>query len=59
MKAFKTFLLHLPENDIRDLFLDVVNQISPKNPDLPMIRQNIDSHIEAVFAGLHPMKSAL
>jgi hypothetical protein len=59
MEAFKAFLLHLPERDIRDIFFGIVHQIDPKNPDLPIIKQNIDNHIEAVFAGLHQMESSM
>jgi hypothetical protein len=55
--AFKTFLLHLPGMDIRDIFKRIVHQIDPKNPDLPVIKQNLDLHVETVLSGLRHMET--
>lgn len=57
IEAFKTFLLHLPEMDIRDILMGIVNQIDPKNPDLPVIKQNLDNHVETVLSELRRMKT--
>ena len=59
IEAFKTFLLHLPEMDIRDILMGIVNQIDPKNPDLPVIKQNLDNHVETVLSELRRMKTSL
>ncbi len=59
IEAFKTFLLRLPERDIRDILMGIVNQIDPKNPDLPVIKQNLDNHVETVLSELRRMKTSL
>jgi hypothetical protein len=59
IEAFKTFLLHLPEMDIRDILMGIVNQFDPKNPDLAVIKQNIDNHVEMVLSELRRMKISL
>ena len=56
VEAFKTFLFHLPEVDIRDILMGIVNQIDPKSPDLTVIKQNIDCHVEAVLSELGQIK---
>ncbi|MBW2513830.1 MAG: hypothetical protein JRE21_04580 [Deltaproteobacteria bacterium] len=55
--AFKAFFLHLPETDIRDIFKGLVHQIDPNNPDLPVIKSNLDLHMEAVLSGIRKMKT--
>ena len=55
--AFKIFLLRIPEMDIREIFMGIVNKIDPKNPDLPVIKQNLDSHVEAVLSERNQMKN--
>jgi len=57
--AFKTFLFHLPERDIQDIFMGIVNQIDLQNPDLPVIKQNLDVHVETVQSKLRSMKISL
>ena len=59
IEAFKTFLLHLPEMDIRDILKGIVHQIDPKSPDLAVIKQNIDNHVETVLSQLRRMKISL
>ncbi len=59
IEAFKTFLLHLPERDIRDILMGIVNQFDPKNPDLAVIKQNLDNHAEMVLSELRRMKISL
>lgn len=58
MEAFKLFLLHLPEMDIQDIFLGIVHQMEPKNPDLPVIKRNLRHHVETVLSELRQMKSS-
>ena len=57
--AFKAFLLHLPEMDIRDIFKGIVYQLDPKNPDQPVINRNLDLHVEAVLTVLRQMETSL
>ena len=59
VEAFKTFLLHIPEVDIRDILMGIVNQIDPRSPDLPVIRQNLDNHVEMVLSELRRMTISL
>ena len=59
MEAFKVFLLHLPEGDIRDIFLGIVHQLDPNSPDLPVIKRNLDTHVEVVLSELRQMKTSL
>ena len=59
IEAFKTFLLHLPEVDIRDILMGIVNQIDPHSPDLPVIKQNLDNHVETVLSELRRMTISL
>ncbi len=54
--AFKTFLLRIPEMDIREIFMGMVNKIDPKSPDLPLVKQNLDSHVETVLSERGRMK---
>jgi len=57
--AFKVFLFHLPEIDIQDIFKGIVQQINPRNPDLPVVKRNIDDHIETVCSRLHQIEFSL
>ncbi len=57
--AFKAFLFHLPGVDIRDVFTGIVHQMDPKNPDLPVIKPNLDLHVEAVLSGIRQMETSL
>lgn len=57
--AFKVFLLHFPEMDIREIFREIVNQIDPKNPDLAVIKPNLDHHVEAVLMGIRQMETGV
>jgi hypothetical protein len=59
IEAFKTFLCHLPEMDIRDIIMGIVHQIDPKNPDLVVIKPNLDKHVEMVLSELRRMKISL
>lgn len=54
--AFKTFLLSIPEMDIREFFLGIVNKIDPKSPDLPIVKQNLDNHVKTVLSEFDQMK---
>jgi hypothetical protein len=54
--AFKTFLLRIPEMDIRKNFMGIVNHINPKSPDLPVIKQNIDAHVKTFLTEIGRMK---
>lgn len=57
--AFKVFLLHLPETDIRDIFKRLVHQIDPKNPDLPVIKSNLYLHTEAALSAIRKMQTTM
>ena len=59
IEAFKTFLLHLPETDIRDTLKGIVHQFDPKSPDLAVVKQNINNHIETVLSEICRMKISL
>jgi hypothetical protein len=55
--AFKTFLLRIPKMDIRKIFMGIVNQINPRSPDLPVIKQNLDVHVETILFEIGRMKT--
>ncbi len=57
--VFKTFLLRIPETDIREIFMGIVDKIDPKSPDLTVIKQNIDSHVETVLSELGQIKTLM
>lgn len=57
--AFKSFLLHLPESDIRDIFKGLVRQLDLKNPDLPVMKHNLEKHVGVFLSELRLMKTAL
>ena len=59
IEAFKTFLLHLPEMDIRDILKGIVHQIDPHSSDLPVIKKNLDNHVEMVLSELRRMTISL
>ena len=54
--ALKIFLFTVPEKDIREIFMGIVNQMNPKNPDLPVIKQNAGLHIETFLSEIRQMK---
>lgn len=53
--AFKIFFLNLSEKDVKEICTDIVAQIDSQSPDLPVIRQNLDTHIATVINGLRQL----
>jgi hypothetical protein len=53
--AIKIFLFNLPEKDVQEICTDIFARIEPHSPDLPVVRQNLETHIAAVFNGLRQL----
>jgi hypothetical protein len=54
--ALKIFLRTVPEKDIREIFMGIVNRINPKSPDLPVIKQHVGLHIDTFLSEIRQMK---
>ena len=57
--TFKAFLVQIPGVDIRDVFTGIVHQMDQNNPDLPVIKSNLDLHVTAFLSGIRQLKTTL
>jgi len=55
IEAVTIFFANLPEKDIHDICMDIVDRIDPRSPDLPIIKECINAHIAAIINGFRQL----